>query len=310
MGLNEQEIEAHEFAMVRRGYHPDEVRSYLREVATAIRNIPGRAYVDVGDRVASVFASADKAAAEITETAAREADARRLEVDAYVNEQRELADAYVGEQRQLADAYVNEQRQLGETALRGAEQRAAAMLAEAQRECAELKDAAEREAMQMRLQATEIEISATAETQRVRAEADEYVSQQTATADRMRSEVEERVAMIEKKAHHDLAEAHAAGDRILDNARDDAEQLVSDAQREAVEIVLAAERKAAVRTDTVLRNAHQRLEIMVSAEREVFDRMARAFDALRGADIDGLAVQPALPATTSNGGYNQNYLDQ
>jgi DivIVA domain-containing protein len=288
MALNEQEIEAHEFAMVRRGYHPDEVRSYLREVATAIRNIPGRAYVDVGDRVASVFASADKAAAEITETAAREADARRLEVD----------------------AYVNEQRQLGETALRGAEQRAAAMLAEAQRECAELTDAAEREAMQMRLQATEIEISATAETQRVRAEADEYVSQQTATADRMRSEVEERVAMIEKKAHHDLAEAHAAGDRILDNARDDAEQLVSDAQREAVEIVLAAERKAAVRTDTVLRNAHQRLEIMVSAEREVFDRMARAFDALRGADIDGLAVQPALPATTSNGGYNQNYLDQ
>jgi DivIVA domain-containing protein len=288
MALNEQEIEAYEFAMVRRGYEPDEVRSYLREVATAIRNIPGRAYVDVGDRVASVFASADKAAAEITEAAAREADARRLEVD----------------------AYVIEQRQLGETALRGAEQRAAAMLAEAQRECAELKDAAEREAMQMRLQATEIEISATAETQRVRAEADEYVSQQTATADRMRAEAEERVAMIEKKAHHDLADAHAAGERILDNARDDAEQLVNDAQREAVEIVLAAERKAAVRTDTVLRNAHQRLEIMVSAEREVFDRMARAFDALRGADIDGLAVQPALPATTSNGGYNQNYLDQ
>jgi hypothetical protein len=94
-------------------------------------------------------------------------------------------------------------------------------------------------------------------------------------------------------------------------SRISAEQVVNDAQREAVEIVLAAERKAAVRTDTVLRNAQQRLEIMVSAEREVFDRMAQAFDALRGApDIDGLSPQAALPENTTNGGYSQNYLDR
>src|SRR5688572_993191 len=71
--------------------------------------------------------------------------------------------------------------------------------------------------------------------------------------------------------------------RLVDDGRDDAERVVNDAQREAVEIVLAAERNAAVRTDTVLRNAQQRLEIMVPAEREVFDWMARAFDALCGA---------------------------
>ncbi|MEO5842534.1 MAG: hypothetical protein ABIQ73_17525 [Acidimicrobiales bacterium] len=183
------------------------------------------------------------------------------------------------------------------------------------------------------MRATEFEGRITAENQRARAEVDEYVNYQTTAADRMRSEVEERTVTIEKKAHQDLADAHAsasairkqadtdakrivtdakdAGDRIVDDARDDAEQVVNDAQREAVLIVLAAERKAAVRTDTVLRNAQQRLEIMVSAEREVVDRMARAFDALRGApDIDGLAAQPALPETTSNGGYNQNYLDR
>jgi hypothetical protein len=43
---------------------------------------------------------------------------------------------------------------------------------------------------------------------------------------------------------------------------------------------------------------------MVSAEREVFDRMARAFDALRGApDIDGLSLPAALPEATTNGGH-------
>ena len=310
MSLNVREIEAHEFAMVKRGYDPEEVRSYLRKVATSMKDSPARAYGDVGDRVASVFESADKAATEIKEAAEREADALRREVDAYVKEQRERADAALRDAEEQAAARAAEADAYYHHVHSEADHYASTTREEADRVASDLTDTAERDALQIRVRAADLEGRVAAETQRSRAEVDEYVSYQTAAADRMRSEVEERVAMIEKKAHHDLAEAHAAGDRILDSARDDAEQLVNDAQREAVEIVLAAERKAAVRTDTVLRNAHQRLEIMVSAEREVFDRMARAFDALRGADIDGLAVQPALPATTSNGGYNQNYLDQ
>jgi len=238
-----------------------------------VKDAPGRSYGDVGERVASVFESAEKAATEINEVAEREAE--------------QLAVAKMAD----ADAHHD------------------------------------------RVRASDVESRVTAETERARAEVDEYVSHQTAAADRMRSEVEERTVMIEKKAHQDLADAHAsasairkqadadakriiadakdAGDRIVDDARDDAEQAVNDAQREAVEIVVATERKAAVRTDTVLRNAQQRLEIMVSAEREVFGRMARAFDALRGApDLDGLSPQAALPETTSNGGFTQNYLDR
>ncbi|MEO5842533.1 MAG: DivIVA domain-containing protein [Acidimicrobiales bacterium] len=109
MSLNVREIEAHEFAMVKRGYDPDEVRSYLRKIATSVKDAPGRAYGDVGDRVASVFESADKAAAEITEAAEREADALRREIDAYVKEQRERADEALREAEaeavaKLADA--------------------------------------------------------------------------------------------------------------------------------------------------------------------------------------------------------------
>ena len=82
MSMNVREIEAHEFAMVKRGYDPAEVRSYLREVATSVKDTSGRDYADVGDRVASVFETADKAAAAIKEAAEREADAIRREVDA------------------------------------------------------------------------------------------------------------------------------------------------------------------------------------------------------------------------------------
>ena len=102
--MNVNEVEAHEFATVKRGYDPDEVRSYLREVATSMKDAPGRAYGDVGERVASVFASADKAAAEIMEAAERAAEAMRLEVDAYVKEQRERADAALREAEELAAA--------------------------------------------------------------------------------------------------------------------------------------------------------------------------------------------------------------
>jgi hypothetical protein len=65
----------------------------------------------------------------------------------------------------------------------------------------------------------------------------------------------------------------------------DAELIVTDARAKRSRSCSRPNASAAVRTDTVLRNAQQRLEIMVSAEREVFDRMARAFDALRGAPI-------------------------
>jgi len=44
MSLNVNEIEAHEFATVKRGYDPDQVRSYLREVATSLKDAPGRGY--------------------------------------------------------------------------------------------------------------------------------------------------------------------------------------------------------------------------------------------------------------------------
>ena len=106
MSLNVREIEAHEFAMVKRGYDPEEVRSYLRKVATSVKDAPGRAYGDVGDRVASVFESADKAANEIKETAEREAEAMRREVDAYVTEQRARADIALREAEELAAAKV------------------------------------------------------------------------------------------------------------------------------------------------------------------------------------------------------------
>ncbi|HUP76360.1 MAG TPA: hypothetical protein VM282_25215 [Acidimicrobiales bacterium] len=203
MSLNVREIEAHKFAMVGRGCDPEEVRSYLRQVATSMKDAPGRAYGDAGERVAGVFESAEKAAAEIKDAAEREAEAMRREADTYVSEQRALADMV----------------------LRDAEELAAAKVADAD-----------------------------AHHDHVRSEADHYAETTRAEADRVSAELK------------DLAE------------------------RDALQ---------------------QRLEIMVLAEREVFDRMARAFDALRGApDIDGLSPQAALPESTANGGYNQNDLDR
>jgi len=157
--VHQSEIEAHAFAVVKRGHDPEEVRSYLRKVATSVKDAPGRSYGDVGERVASVFESAEKAATEINEVAEREAE--QLAVAKMAD-----ADAHHDRVRSEADHYASTTR------------------AEADRVCAELKDPAERDALQIRVRASDVESRVTAETERARAEVDEYVNHQTAAADR------------------------------------------------------------------------------------------------------------------------------
>ena len=75
---------------------------------------------------------------------------------------------------------------------------------------------------------------------------------------------------------------------------------MAEGHRQATELVTTAERRASQQTEQILRNAQRRLEILVGAEREVFERLARAFDTLRAAPGSDSTLGPqwSLPSGT------------
>lgn len=108
------EVEARTFTMVRRGFDPDEVRAFLREVASQL----------------DPFAAVATQVADVLETAHRSADTYaasvRAEADAYAEATRAAADEY----RRDTEARANEAAAATDAA---AAERAAALEAEATR---------------------------------------------------------------------------------------------------------------------------------------------------------------------------------
>jgi DivIVA domain-containing protein len=86
------DIAQREFALVRRGYDPSEVRAFLADVAS--HNDP---FATLGAEVAGVLETAQRSADQYAEIA-------RAEADAYVATLRAEADAYVATLRAEADA--------------------------------------------------------------------------------------------------------------------------------------------------------------------------------------------------------------
>jgi cell division initiation protein len=138
---NAEQIRRRMFASVRRGFDPDQVRDYLRQVAdqvgtlerevrearlqaeAALQQAASRSgrdpYAELGERLAEVIRAADQQAASITRAAKEQAD--RL-----VSEARAEADRV----RLDAQSKAEEARQSGEEALRGARAEAERTLSE------------------------------------------------------------------------------------------------------------------------------------------------------------------------------------
>jgi DivIVA domain-containing protein len=113
------DIECREFTVVKRGYDPDEVRSFLKELAEAGLK-PSPVFAEVGDQVAELLETAHRMAASV-ETQARvdadlvleaaaaaaaeqlaDAEARRLEAEAAVTAASERATQLVADAEAIA----------------------------------------------------------------------------------------------------------------------------------------------------------------------------------------------------------------
>ncbi len=275
MALTPDDIERRQFATVRKGFSPDEVRRFLADVATAQRQdqaLPqfGR----LGDEVASVLESAHRSASAIESAA--EAEAERV---------RASADTYAAEIRANAD--------------REASQRLTAVertKAETEAAVSEMRTAAERHVATERAEAErargEAEAFAAAETERInhrRAETDTYVSVARATAE---AEAAEGRATLYTATTAERDEASARADELVGDAQTQAAAVVAEAQARADQLILdaeahirdeitAAEEDARQRSGAVIAHAQIRLDKLLAAERAVHDRLVAASADLR-----------------------------
>jgi DivIVA domain-containing protein len=110
------EIECREFTVVKRGYDPDEVRTFLKELAEAGLK-PSPVFAEVGDQVAELLETAHRMAASVESQA-------RVDAEQIV----EAAIAAVAEQ--LADAEA--QRESAQLAIAAASERATQLVADAE----------------------------------------------------------------------------------------------------------------------------------------------------------------------------------
>jgi DivIVA domain-containing protein len=97
------DIECREFTIVKRGYDPDEVRTFLKELADAGLK-PSPVFAEVGDQIAELLETAHRTAATIEAQA--HADAAAIVEAAAAAAAEQLAEA--GARRAAADAEVAE----------------------------------------------------------------------------------------------------------------------------------------------------------------------------------------------------------
>jgi DivIVA domain-containing protein len=137
-----------------------------------------------------------------------------------------------------------------ERLVREAEARANQMLTQAQRHADEVVAAAQRRAAQ------------------VAAAAQHHANQ-------LRAQAEQDAAQM-------TADAEAMAARLLERARSQNDELVGAARAEADTILRTTRQTAITEASAAVLRAEQRLNTLVSTEREVFDRLVAAMHALRG----------------------------
>ncbi len=275
MALTPDDIERRQFATVRKGFSPDEVRRFLADVAAAQREdqaLPqfGR----LGDEVASVLESAHRSASAIESAAQAEAERVRASADTYAAEIRANAERDASER--LAAVERTE--------------------AETEAAVSEIRTTAERHAAAERAEAErargEAEAFAAAETERInhlRAETDTHVSVARAT---LEAEATEGRAALQTATAAERDEASARADQLVADAETQAaavvaeaqaraDQLLFDAEAHARDEMTAAEDDARQRSGAVIAHAQIRLDRLLAAERAVHDRLVAASADLR-----------------------------
>jgi DivIVA domain-containing protein len=132
------DIECREFTVVKRGYDPDEVRAFLKELINAGLK-PSPVFAEVGDQVAELLETAHRTASSI-EAQGRD-DAARVTEEAAAAAAEQLAE--IGAKQAEADALVAAASAKATQLVTDAEAIAANVTAEADRAAATLREEAE-----------------------------------------------------------------------------------------------------------------------------------------------------------------------
>jgi DivIVA domain-containing protein len=257
MAMTPGDIENRSFRTVRKGYSPDEVRAFLREVASAVAAQPRPELVQVGAEVANVLESAHRTAAEIEANARARAaeiiaeaeetitvqrsDIQRIKTQAEVELTNARADAK--RIRTEAEAYATQLRTAADQARIDAESFA--------------------EAEQTRIK--QLWSNLNSETTTRKGEADDHARRVRDEADEaarvLKAEAEERAAQV-------LAEAEEQVRRLRDRAEEQSSEQLTAAEERARTLVADAEE----RSSTMLADAEARASALVA---EAEERSAR-----------------------------------
>ena len=292
--INPKDIENKTFRTVRKGYSPDEVRAFLREVATASEPHPRAALVQVADEVAQVLESAHRTAAEIEENArlraleiVREADetqashlsdAKRIKMEAEV----ELANSRAESKRlrNELDTFVTRDRAAAEQARMDAESFAAAeqsrirlLWENLNKETATRVGAAKDEAKRIREEADEAN-------RILRAETDERVAILLAEAEETSRRRRER---LDRDVQESLVNSEMQAAKIVGDAEARASRMIDLATLKAEEIERNAKVRASDHANEVLNKSQDRLDLMLAAEQRVHERLQLALAELQEA---------------------------
>ncbi len=276
MAFTPEEVAAREFSGERRGYSRAEVRAFLVSIAEELerQELSSDAYLSLGSDVANIVRTAENTARELRERTHAQVDEELARTRADVAALRAEADRYATERTAEADRHADQVRS-------DADADAAQQLAESRAISEQLRIDA----------ATELEEAQSLAT-RIRSEADE-VHRTVA------SSVVEQRTLADRESSELRAQAAETAARTVADAERRASELVTAAEHRAAAIFESAEDDAATRSATVLSQAQERLDIMLTAERQVHDRLQAALEDLRAAISKVAGRHPAEAQLTT-----------
>ncbi len=298
MAFTPEEVAAREFSGERRGYSRAEVRAFLVSIAEELerQELSSDAYVSLGSDVANIVRTAESTARDLRERTHAQVDeeltrtraevqAMRSEADRYAAEVRAEADDYAAQVRSEADHYSSEHTTEAD---RYAAQVRSDADADIARQLAESRAVSE----QLRIDAASELEEAQALSIQIRADADE-VQRHIATS------ITERRTLVDQESSELRSQAAETAARTVADAERRASDLVAAAEQRAASMLESAEDDAATRSTTVLSQAQERLDIMLTAERQVHDRLQAALEDLRAAISKVAGRHPAEAQLTT-----------
>ena len=246
--LDPDAIAGHGFNKARKGYEADEVRAFLVNLGSRVRESQ-RVFADMERRLeelerratdpkdldaAAVTALLGEETARVLDTARQAAAEIRTKADETAQETTERATGAATEAREAADAYAQEVR-------RAVDEASTAIRADADAYAAELRSTAEAETTQQRADADAYAAEVRSSAEREMAERQELVDTEvTALRNAAESVLAERTAAAEVEASRigTEAEAYAAqvrddGDRYAEETRSSADSYAADRRGEA-----------------------------------------------------------------------------